>query len=74
MSDGSSFFLPETITWVSSAYGTTRASAVNSERSFANTVKRRGPKADPWKTPIVLGSGGETLTVPERSRRDTLWV
>ena len=59
---------------VLSAYCITLASAAYRDMSLANTVKSNGPRAEPWKTLMVLGSGGETRTVPVLSRSDTLCV
>ena len=43
-------------------------------KPLANQLKRRGPRAEPWKTPMLFGSLDETFVVPERSVRLTLWV
>ena len=64
---GRAHFLPETRTCVSSAYCMTYAPAACRLKSFANIVKRSGPREEPWKTPWVIGresdvNVGERLT------------
>ena len=40
-------------------------------RSLAKMVNNRGPRADPWKTPMVLGRGFETTLPPEGEEMQT---
>ena len=60
--------------WVSSAYWVTWASGACRLRSLEKMVNRRGPRTDPWNTPVVIGRGFETTLVPEGEEIETDWV
>ena len=43
-------------------------------RSLVNIVYNRGPRAEPWNTPIVLGRAFDVCLVPVLSVKVTRWV